>query len=69
MLGPGGCENLCFVSVRQPNQPSRLRLQTGILIFETSYGVCFSVNDTEAELGNSVEKQNKVHVALNADPL
>ena len=24
---------------------------------------------TEAELGNSVEKQKKIHVALNADPL
>ena len=69
MLGPEGFEGLCSVSVRQPHQPSRLTLETGVLVFETSYDVCFSVNDTEAELGNTVEKQKKIHVALNADPL
>ena len=69
MLGPGGSRTCALCPTDNQTTPSCLRLETGIFIFETSYDACISVNDTEAELGNSVEKKNKIHVALNADPL
>lgn len=40
-------------SVLQPTIPTPISL----LILKTSYATCFSINDIEEELGNTVEKQ------------
>lgn len=54
--GPEGLENLGSESYNQPT-PIPIRLEKpGILIFQTSYAICSSVNDKEEELGNNEEK-------------